>query len=319
MSNLIIDSMNNDKIIVAKDRSKRPMDKNKDSEEVEIYSEYEKKCPFCRGNEEFIEDEKYKVCDKNGWIVKSVNNKFPIINDEKEDIYGIHEVMIDTYRHNGNFYNMTKEEFTHMFEMYKNRYKYFIKDKGIEYVSIFKNFLRKSGASLDHPHTQIISLSIVPPEIDNEINIAKDYYKQNKSSLYEDIINKEIKEFERTIYNGKYFLALVPYATKYSGEIRVISKDKIRFENMENKYIDELSKIFEKLFKKLYKVRGYSPFNLYIHTHPTKIKCDEYYNFHMHIIPRKYSFGGFELSTGLYVSSINPSEFANKLRFDNID
>ncbi|MGL4914637.1 MAG: galactose-1-phosphate uridylyltransferase [Romboutsia sp.] len=315
MQELRIDEMNNDIVIVAKNRSKRPMDKIKNQSEEETKVEYDKDCPFCRGNENDTTEERFIIEDKEGWLVKSVDNKFPIVDDLPGEIYGLHEVMIDTYRHNGNFYNMNEKEFENLIKMYKNRYTDLICDEKIEYVSIFKNFLRKSGASLMHPHSQIISLSMIPPDIKNEINISKEYYNINKRCLYEDTIKNEIKYGKRIIHNDNYFLVIVPYATKYSGEVRIIFKEKIKFEEMSNTHIKQLSKIFKNLFKRLYEVNGYNPFNLCIHTHPSKIDNNVNFNVHIHIIPRKYSFGGFELSTGIYVSSINPEDLAQKLKF----
>ncbi|RDY24723.1 DUF4931 domain-containing protein [Romboutsia maritimum] len=315
MKEIRIDSVNNDMIVFAKDRSKRPIDVVITQTEKEVSKEYEKKCPFCRGNEELSTKETFKIQEKNDWVVKSIYNKFPILDGVGKEIYGIHEVMIDTYRHNGNFYNMTEEEFKNLFVMYKNRYKNLINDNNVEYVSIFKNFLRKSGASLEHPHSQIISLSIIPPDIENEIAISKKYYMDKHKSLYDDIIKDEIQHKKRVIYNGKRFLVIVPYASKYSGEVRILFKEKIKFENIKDEDIYELSYIFMKLFKNLYRDKGYTPFNLCIHTHPKNIEQENYFNVHMHIIPRKYSFGGFELGTGVYVSSTNPEELAKKLKF----
>ena len=68
------------------------------------------------------------------------------------------------------------------------------------------------------------------------------------------------------------------------------------------------------LFSNLFKVNGNLPFNIFIHSHPKNIEGN-YFNVHIHIIPRKYSFGGFELGTGLYVSSIEPKDIANKIKF----
>ena len=92
-----------------------------------------------------------------------------------------------------NFYNMDEDEFYNMLLMYKDRYSNLIKDEKVQYVSIFKNYLRQAGASLNHPHSQIVSISIIPPDIEREINISKQYYIENKRYLYDNIINEEIR------------------------------------------------------------------------------------------------------------------------------
>ncbi|HJG97431.1 MAG TPA: DUF4931 domain-containing protein [Romboutsia timonensis] len=314
MKEIRIDDINNDIVIFAKDRSRRPMDKVIKGNEECIIKEYNKSCPFCRGNEYYTLESKFKIENEKGWIVRSIDNKFPIVDNLQDNIYGNHEVMIDTYRHNGSFYNMTEEEFYNMLLMYKDRYSNLIKNKKVQYVSIFKNYLREAGASLNHPHSQIVSLSIMPPDIEREIYISKQYYIKNNRYLYDDIINEEINTKKRVINNSKNFLTIIPKTTKYTGEIRILFKKNIKFEHIRNKDIRELSSIFKRLFSNLFEINGDIPFNIFIHSHPKDIEL-EYFNVHIHIIPRMYRFGGFELSTGIYVSSIEPKDLADKIKF----
>ena len=114
-------------------------------------------------------------------------------------MFGVHEVIIESCRHNAKFFNMSEEEFKTMFKLYVNRYKYLINQKGIEYVNLFKDFCKKSGASLMHPHAQITALSVIPPEIHKELLVAHDYYGWENTNLYEDIINDE-KEYKKDLF-----------------------------------------------------------------------------------------------------------------------
>lgn len=314
MKEIKIDIMNKDMIIFAEDRLKRPIDKCDEGMNKNFKQGYKNTCPFCLGNEDICDKETFRIDSKDGWLVKSIYNKYPIIDNKSDKVYGLHEVMIDTNRHNGNFYNMTEREFENLITMYKHR-SYELKNKdNVEYVSIFKNYLRQAGASLDHPHSQIITLPFVPPEIKNELLVAEEYFKINKRCMYENLIKEEINLDERMIYNGEKFIVIIPAATKYTGEIRIIFKDKISFEDISDSSINELAQLLEKLFKKIYEVEGNIPFNILIHTYPKNYDCNKFFNSHIHIIPRKYSFGGFELGTGLYVSSRKPEEIANKLK-----
>ena len=285
-------------------------------DEIELVNIYEEKCPFCRGNEQFSDITTSQIDDDLGWICKSVYNKYPIIEKQSINIVGIHEVIVDTYRHNGSFYNMSESEFKNMFIIYQNRYKEYIKNKDILYVSIFKNFLKKAGASLTHPHSQIISMSLIPKYIKNEVDILKEYYDSKKESLYQRVINEELTLNERVVYNGEKFLVLIPYASMYNNEVRIICKDNSKFENLSGRNLNELSYIFKKLFAKIYIECGYMPFNLCMHSHPNGLDCDDLFHLHFHIIPRKYNFGGFEVSNGIYVSSIDAKDFANKIKFE---
>lgn len=315
MKDVRIDLFSGDMVISAPDRSSRPTDIKPIMDEEEVYDIYDLNCPFCRGNEEYAAEKTFEICNGSEWVCRSVYNKYPIIDESCEGIKGNHEVMIDTYRHNGSFYNMSEKEFNNMFLMYKNRYEKYINDKDVLYVSIFKNFLKKAGASLIHPHSQIISMSMVPKDVKNEINILKEYYKNENENLYKNTIEKELSLNERVVYNGSKFIVLVPYASMYSNEVRIICKDSTKFEDLENDNIHELAYIFKNLFEKIYKVCGYMPFNLCMHSHPKNIDCSDLFNLHFHVIPRKYSFGGFEISNGIYVSSTLPKDFAKKIIF----
>ena len=315
MRDLRVDLFSGDMVIFAPDRSIRPTDIKKIKDEEEVFDIYDLKCPFCRGNEKYAAEKTFELYDEFGWVCRSVYNKYPIIDNDRKGIKGNHEVMIDTYRHNGSFYNMSEKEFNNMFLMYKNRYKEYIKDEDVLYVSIFKNFLKKAGASLIHPHSQIISMSMIPKDIKNEVNILKEYYENENKSLYKETIKKELLLNERVVYNGNKFIALVPYASMYSREVRVICKDNTKFEDLNKDDLLELSYIFSNLFKNIYKVCGYMPFNLCMHAHPKNMDCSDLFNLHFHIVPRKYSFGGFEISNGIYVSSTLPKDFAKELIF----
>ena len=140
MRELRIDPITNDIVVLANNRSKRPMDKVKFYNDKEVKEEYKKDCPFCKGNEKDTEKSTFEIIGDDGWLVRSVYNKYPIVDSSSDDIYGQHEVMIDTNRHNGSFYNMSEDEFLYLLKMYKNRYENMVENEKIKYISIFKNF-----------------------------------------------------------------------------------------------------------------------------------------------------------------------------------
>lgn len=316
---LRVDPTNNDIIIFARERASRPLDNVKKAASMEedgIIKVYEENCPFCRGNEHQTDESTEEICVDGKWVAKSVKNKYPIVDMKSDEIYGVHEVIIENYRHNANFFNMSEEEFRIMFQLYVNRYKYLISQRGIEYVNLFKNFLRKSGASLMHPHAQITALSVIPPEIHKELLVAHDYYGWENTNLYEDIIKDEKEYKKRIVYSGTRFTAIIPSASKNPTEVRIIFNKDIKFENLNSQDIDELSCAFKGIFANYKKMFGIMPFNIWVHTHPNGIETKEYFNLHIHIFPRKFNYGGFELSTGMYVSSYPPEDIAKQMRVE---
>lgn len=310
------DSITGDLVIYASYRNQRPHDMDNASEDFNGNGEeYNSECPFCRGNESKNDELKDSIELDGDWVSKSVANKFPIIDMSTEEIFGKHEVLVETFRHNGSFYNMNIEEFQFFFTLLIRRVDKLEKEKGIKYVNVFKNFLRNSGASLMHPHSQITSFNLIPPEIQKELQVAREHYKNNKSSLYDDIISAELKYQKRVVYNGEYFLVYVPYATRYNGEIRIIQKDDTEFGKLGISHIKEISYILKELFKNWKAYQGEIPFNMLIHTYPVDNKEKDVFRTHFHIVPRKYNFGGFELSTNLFVCGTDPNQLAEFLKF----
>lgn len=316
MKELRRDMITGDIVIYSSYRNKRPLDKVKNALEFDDRGEeYSPTCPFCRGNESECESLKdiIKDCDGN-WLAKSVSNKFPILDMSTEEIFGEHEVIIESHRHNGSYYNMTEKEFENTFRLMSRRYNELSKTDGVKYVSIFKNSKRNAGASLMHPHSQIISFNIIPPEIEKEILVSDDYREKNGKNLYEDMVLEEEKYGKRVIYNGKFFIVFIPYATRYNGEVRIVSKNNVGVGDWNDENIKELSFIFSNLFKNMEQYQGDIPFNIIVHSNTTEGKIGKELRTHFHIIPRKYNFGGFELTTGLFVCGSDPDELAEAYR-----
>ena len=311
-------------VIISKDRAKRPINL-KDSEE-NMQTINGNKCFFCTGNEELTPPEVDRI-EKNGvWQTRIIPNKFPILSNEasidsEEKIYtsscgyGVHDVVIETNRHEGNFFNMTEEEFYNYIFILKKRYNSLKVNTQIEYISIFKNHQRKAGASLEHAHSQILTVPVVPIDIFNEVESARAQYGKTGRSLHDTIISYERQKNERIIHESEDFIILAPYASLYNNEIEVICKDNVRFEDISEKETNELSSLLKNLFSKMYRYLGDFPFNMYIHTHPVNEKFIDTYKWHIHIAPRMSCQAGFELSTGIYVNAITPESVAELLKW----
>ena len=181
-----------------------------------------------------------------------------------------------------------------------------------------KNYLRKAGASLIHSHSQILSLPVIPIELENEYKVCDDFYKKMGINMYEHIIKEELNYKERVIHNSENFLIFIPEVCKFTGDIVILFKENIYFNEIDENKLNELSIIMKKLFTKIYEKDKNCPFNLYLHCHPLNEENDykNKYNVHIHIVPRKFNFGGFELSTGMYISSKKSEDIAKNLKFD---
>lgn len=316
MKDIRIDSMTGSLVIYSSFRNKRPHDNKKKVPEIVEKESYSKTCPFCKGNEHMCGESLDEIIVDGEWKAKSVFNKFPILDMSTDEIFGQHEVVVESDKHNANYFNMDRGDFENVLNMYKMRTRDLKEVEGIAYVNIFKNSGSNSGASLDHPHSQIISMNIIPPELEKEIRVAEDFYEDVDENLYEYIIDEEQKNKTRIIKDSKFFIAYVPYACRYSGEIRIIQKTDLAISDWDDEHIEDLAYMLEGVFSKWFAYHGEISFNMLVHNYPLDRDYRPIFRNHIHIIPRKYNFGGFELSTDLFVCGVDPEELASELRFD---
>ncbi|WP_105617346.1 galactose-1-phosphate uridylyltransferase [Vallitalea okinawensis] len=306
MQELREDVFSGKSVIINEARGKRPQQFKSQ------LSDIDKDCFFCLGNEDKTPTASL-VISEDPWQGRVVPNKFPIVNDQGS-IRGYHEVVIESNRHHDNYFNMTQEDFERIIRMYKHRYLAYIKDDTVKYVSIFKNHLREAGASLEHPHSQIIGLPIIPKDVEEEFLRCQTFALTHQKSLHQQVMEKEIKENKRVIHDSFNFLVLAPYASLFNYEIQIIYKQTKAFDQLREEEVCELAGIYEKLFEGLYVKVGNVPFNMFFHFYPIPSKCD-FYHWHIHVTPRLSMQAGFELSTGIYVNSVSPEQVANDLKW----
>ncbi|WP_455089906.1 galactose-1-phosphate uridylyltransferase [Peptoanaerobacter stomatis] len=288
--------------------------------------EYSQNCPFCVGNEHMTPENQYD--SEENWKVKIIPNMYPIIQTEMEIksinkfcyvSTGIHDVIVETPKHNETYFTMDLNQFNIIYEKIHKRYKELINNDDISYVSLFKNYKMLGGASLQHSHSQILSLDAIPIKLNYEINSSYEYYKDKHSCPYCDMLNFEMKAEKRIIYENEYFIALEPYASAYKYETWILPKNHISsFENEDK--ISYLSEILYKVFNLLYNTIGNFPFNMYLNSLlKNKTECKDSYHYSFRIIPKIAGSAGFEMSSGIRVNSVYPEDAAyNILKKNNL-
>lgn len=320
-------------VILALDRAKRPNDFDYAEEKNESY------CPFDYGNEGSTPKEvlAFRASgskpNSSGWWVRVVPNKFPALNGkelvkephgmyDKISGYGYHEVIIETPEHNTNFSEMSKKQFKEVLWAYVKRFNEIKKDENIKYIQLFKNKGKRAGASLKHPHSQLIATPIIPMTILDELEGAKDYFNFRDRCVFCDIVRQEIDEKDRVVFQTENFLTYAPYASRFPYETSIIpKKHSHNFGDIEDneELLEELAESFYKLFRRFKKVLKDPPFNVVLHTAPFNEKTEEYFHWHFEIIPRLTNIAGFEWGTGFYINTLSPEKAAKDLRKEEED
>lgn len=316
-------------VIIAKERAKRPHDFIDNSPKLVSDKEYDENCPFCPGNEDkFPHKEIDRVVDENGkWIIKSVFNKYPALNDEvnfewiEKDIfrtisgYGIHEVIIESPVHNTNPALMTSEELERVIKFYKQRDIYISSKENIEYVVIFRNHGYKAGASLVHPHSQLLALPIIPRDIKQRVEEAFKYFSDHGRCVFCKMIEEELKARERVVIESKYFISIVLYAASSPFHSWILPKrHSSRFSDITDDEIKDLSDHLRIFLLKLYKGLNNPDYNYIIRTSPVSYGRNKFFHWYITIVPRLTRSAGFELGSGMFINPSIPEEDARFLR-----
>lgn len=316
-------------VIIATDRAKRPSDFVRDKVEIRGAGF----CPFCYNNESKTPPEimAYRSDgsgrDTPGWTLRVVPNKFPALriegdlNRQGEGLYdkmegiGAHEVIIETPDHQKTLPMLSPHQIEDVLWAFRDRILDLKKDRRFKYVLIFKNHGEAAGASLEHTHSQLIALPVVPKRVLEEIAGAKEYYVYKDRCIYCDIIQQETDSGVRLIAENEAFVAIAPFAPRFPFEMWILPKvhQSAFDESLKHEYA-QLSLILKDMLARLDQVLEHPAYNYVIHTSPLHESSNDYYHWHMEIMPKLTKVAGFEWGTGFYINPTPPEESAKFLR-----
>ena len=310
-------------VIIASDRSLRPNEFR-----GEATPENPHNCPFCPGHEAETPPSIYTIPEGSGkdWSLRVVMNKYPALIAQgragiaAEGMYeymdgiGSHEVVIETPFHDRQLEDMSVSEISGIFRTFVLRVNEIKKDPGIKYVMIFKNFGRNAGASLAHPHSQIIAMPIAPIRVVQEIDGARAYRAEKGGCVFCDILKQEMAGGKRVVGENADFLAITPYASRFAFETWILPKlHESHFERMDLKLTGSLSGIVKSVIGKLQVSMENMAYNLVVHSMPVQDQASENYHWHIEIMPKLSMLAGFEWGTGFYINTVPPEDAAEMM------
>ncbi len=315
-------------VIIAVERGKRPTD-------FVSPSTHRKKsgfCPFCPGNEYTTPPEimAFRAPDTKpntlGWTLRVMPNKFPalqihgLLDKTGEGIFdrmngiGAHEVIVETPDHHLSLSTMSLKGVEDVLWASYLRLSDLKKDERFKYVMIFKNEGDAAGASLEHTHTQLIALPIVPRLVKDEIDSSRQYYELKDRCVFCDVINQELEDGKRMIYESNKYVAIAPFAARAPFEIWILPKTHESNFNPPGKSFSDLADILQRVLKKMDKILDLPPYNFVLHTSSFYDEVNEHYHWHFEIMPKLTKIAGFEWGSGFYINPTPPEEAAKFMR-----
>ncbi len=333
-----------DWVVVATGRAKRP--KNFKREKRKKTAVPKKDCFFCnietqlppilisrKGKMDIFSPTDHKNEDvkiPKDWTIIVIPNKYPAfvrmegLNIRKQGLhqtmnaYGAAEVVV-TRCHTKQVAEFSLEQIRELLGVYQARYAELMKERYINYVSIFHNHGEEAGASVAHPHSQIIAAPVLDPKIKRSLAGAKEYYKHYKKCAHCEMNKWDIKHRERVVFENKDFLVVCPFAPKSAFEMSITPKKHLPyFEKITDAQKRHLAEAFFAAMKKLHKGLADPPYNFFLRTAPCDGRSHDYYHWHWVIVPKTNILAGFEMSTGIEISTIRPEEAAEYLKKQRI-
>lgn len=338
MSELRKDIVSGRWVILAAERSKRPDDfRPAQPVRAEAPPAF---CPFCEGNEAKTPPEvaarrrRGTRRDRPGWRVRVVPNKFPALNrglppERKEDgIFqwmdgvGVHEVVIESPDHGAELSDLPLYQIRDVLEMFKERAVSIEKEFQYKYVHIFKNKGREAGASLSHPHSQIVATPIIPKGVNEEIYGSERLHRQCGECIFCRMIREETQKGDRLIMRDGHFCVVTPFAPRFPFEMKIYPLRHSPWYTTSTKgELLALARTIKAVLGKLRAVLNDPPFNFFVHQGPNPnqrheawANLEKSYHWHLEIIPVLTRVAGFEWGTGFYINPVPPETAAGFLR-----
>jgi UDPglucose--hexose-1-phosphate uridylyltransferase len=313
-------------VLFSTKRSKRP-DFSKKKEE-QRKKEDQKDCPFCKENIIDQEEDVLVYMKKDGdWSLKVFPNKFPALLSKYKDInkrdhgpfevidgVGYHEVLV-TEDHERDVSDMEIIQVAEILDAYQERYLALMNRKHIKYISIFKNYGHEAGASIEHPHSQIVAMPIIDPDVFRSINGSESYFNTHKECVHCAMVEWEKESGKRLLFENEEFMAVCPFVSRVSFEIRIYPKRHLSyFERITDEQKIKLAEAMKFCLSKLKKNLNDPAYNLFLHTAPCNGQIYDHYHWHFEIFPKTNTWAGLELSTGIEVCSIIPERATEILK-----
>jgi UDPglucose--hexose-1-phosphate uridylyltransferase len=316
-------------VIIATERAKRPSDVSRMGEPSPGGL-----CPFCPGHEDKTPREVYvsgrshaSSSNSSGWKVRVVPNRYPALmiegdlEREASGIYdrmngiGAHEVIIETPDHTRDLGDLSDAEVTEVLFAFKARIIDLRNDMRFRYVLLFKNHGAAAGATLEHPHSQLIALPVTPRHVQEEIEGARRHHEHRERCIFCDIVMQERKERTRLVFENEEFVVFAPWAPRSPFETWIVPKrHESNFEAEPKERLAFGAQALRSTLKRIGAALGSPPYNFIVHSNPLRDAPSPSYHWHIEVMPALTRVAGFEWGSGFHINPVPPEEAAEFLR-----
>jgi UDPglucose--hexose-1-phosphate uridylyltransferase len=288
-------------------------------------------CPFCKPEQEFKEPILLEIPNvtTGSWQTRVVHNKFPALSPglkPKRNLtgiylelpgYGHHEMVIESPDHSATLATISTDAITTIVQTYRLRYLELMKMQDNLFIIVFRNQGKKAGASLEHPHSQIIATPIVPRHYRWREDEAQRYFDEWGRCAYCDMLEFEMEDQKRVIMENAQFLAFVPFAAEVPFEVWITPKfHQSDFGSISPDEVPAFAAILQTVLNKFYRKLQNPDYNFAIMSAARYKTGEPQLHWYCQIRPRLTTAAGFEMGSGISINPSLPEEDAIFLKED---
>lgn len=320
-------------VIIATERAKRP-EEMVTHRPVQPIPTFVQTCPFCPGNEDKTPAEvmRYPASDKGPWSVRVIPNKFAALSSEVQPTrslqqlrrriegFGFHEVIIDSPDHSQYMALQPDAQVANVLRAFQQRYSALSMDRRIAHITLFKNHGTDAGASLQHPHSQLIATPVIPSQVRHRLHEALRHYDDDGECMFCHMVEREVEDQTRVVIKSEHFVAMEVFAspTPFATHIFPL-RHMASFGNISTPEIADLARVLRTMLAKIYVGLENPDLNFTVRSGPAEYAGARHFHWYISVTPRLTRTAGFELGSGMYINTVLPEAAAEFLRNVNVD
>lgn len=248
-------------------------------------------CPFCPGSGKVPDNyDVYMYPNDFPALSQTPPTPDPVATDffKTAEAYGKCEVILYSPDHTKPIRELTDEHMLKLVDLWVERFNAMKADERIKYVFIFENRGEVVGVTMPHPHGQIYGYSFMPKKLCLELESAKEHKEQTGKCLYCDLLENEVKEGSRVIFENEYFTVFLPFFCEYPYGVYIMSKahkgDITEFTAEERFALGQTVRRVSGMLDSLFNTNF--PYMMCMHNAPVNSgDTSEYFHFHIEFFP----------------------------------
>lgn len=313
-------------VIVAPGRAGRPHDFQPPPRAVRDRPAHRPDCPFCPGNEAATPVVTFSFPD-DPWRVRAFPNKFSILSATGDTWHraeglrvagaavGPQEVVVETRRHDLSLSRLPGDEVADVVRAWHARFLAFHADPRVAFVSLFENHGPSAGTSLEHPHSQIVGLPMVPAEFGRRAAEAARHLAAEGACVVCRTLADELSDGARVVHVSPRFVAFVPWAALSPFHLWIFPRRHAgSFAAADAAELAELGSHLGAVLGAVDRALADPDYNLVVQSAPPAAADSAALHWYVSVVPRVTTRAGFELGTAMYVNPSLPEESAARLR-----